>query len=127
MGGLFAFARGAATDVCVVLALAAGAIEAWAGFPRLNGLPFVAVPRLTAGVAIGGAFFGNCGRTTATALPLFSNRSGFTLWSTGNAPPSLIFMVGIFVRDALAMVFGSIPLFTIELLRTWIRFTFTAE
>ena len=129
--GLFTFARGTAaafpfgaSALPFGLAVGAGTV-ACAVLPRFMGFPRVAVPRDATGLATAGGVFGNCGRTTATVLPLFSRRSGFTRASVGNAW-SLIFMVGIFVRDALAIVFGSIPWFTIELLRPVNLLTATA-
>src|SRR5687768_16285402 len=72
------------------------------------GLPRVAVPRVGADVA-GEGFLGNCGRSTATLVPLISRRSGVPLWFTGSVTPSRIFMVGILARVALAIVLGSMP------------------
>jgi hypothetical protein len=104
-------------------------VDAWAGLPRLKGLPGVALPRVATlltctsvpparpNLAAGGGFWGNFGRTSAMDLPVFSRRSGLIFWSTGRAE-SRIAMVGILVREALAIVFGSMPLFTMLLFRT---------
>jgi len=52
-----------------------------------------------------------------TELPLVSIRSALADWFTGKAAV-LTCMVGILVRVALAIVFGSMPLFTMVLFRT---------
>lgn len=111
--GLFPFPR----DTVLALPFGASlAVEACALFARLVGWPRVAVPREATGFATAGAVFGNCGRTIAILSPLLSSRSGFVRPSVGNAW-SRIFIVGIFVRVALAIVFGSMPRFTIAPLR----------
>ena len=54
---------------------------ACAELPRFNGLAWVvALPReANAVVTTAGGFFGSCGRTTVSELPLLSSRSGFAV------------------------------------------------